>query len=103
MAFFTQLLNLAAGVQHGGMVATAKRIADFRQAVVGQLFGQRHRHLARTRHRTGAAFGQQVRYLNLVVLRHRLLNIVDGDQFFLQRQQIAQRFAHEIDGDRPVN
>ena len=84
------------------MVAAAKRIADFRQAVVGQLFGQRHRHLARTRHRTGAALGQQIRYLNLVVLRHRLLNIVDGDQFFLQRQQIAQRFAHEIDGDRPA-
>jgi hypothetical protein len=35
VAFFAQLLNLTTGVQHGRMVTATKRIADFRQTVVG--------------------------------------------------------------------
>ena len=49
VALFTQLLDFTAGMKHGGMVTATKRIANFRQAVVGELFGHRHRHLTRTR------------------------------------------------------
>ncbi|SUX56648.1 Uncharacterised protein [Citrobacter amalonaticus] len=83
MAFFTQLLNLTAGMKHRSVVAATKRIANFRQAVVGELFRQRHGHLTRTRYRARTTLGQQIRNFNFVILRHRLLNIVDGDQFFL--------------------
>ncbi|TQU02611.1 hypothetical protein EIJ50_21610 [Xanthomonas perforans] len=36
-------------MQHGGVVAAGERVADLRQAVLGELLGQRHRHLARPR------------------------------------------------------
>ena len=101
MALFTQLLDLTAGMKHRRVVTATKRIANLRQTVVSQLFRQRHRHLARTRHRAGSTLGKEIRDFDLVVLRHRLLNIVDGDQFFLQCQQVAQRLTHEVDGDRP--
>ena len=42
-----QRADLPAGVQHGGVVAAGKGVADLRQAVLGELLGQRHRHLTR--------------------------------------------------------
>lgn len=47
----------------------------------------------------GVVFGQQICYFNFVVFCYCFLNIVDGDQFFLQCQQIVQCFVYEIDGD----
>jgi hypothetical protein len=47
-----QVAHLLARMQHRRVVATAKGIADFRQAVRRQFLGQRHRHLARSRQRT---------------------------------------------------
>src|SRR5688572_13342552 len=38
--------NGAAGVQHGGVVAIAERVADIGQADLRQFAGQSHRHLA---------------------------------------------------------
>lgn len=81
MALFTQLLDLPAGMKHRRVVTTTKGIANLRKTVVSQLFRQRHRHLARTGHRAGSTLGKEIRDFDLVVLRHRLLNIVDGDQF----------------------
>src|SRR5690606_9288028 len=40
---FAQLLDLATGVQHGGVITPAETVTDFRQAVIGQLLGERHR------------------------------------------------------------
>ena len=86
-------------MKNGGMVTATKGITYLRQTVVGQLLGQCHRQLARTGNGAGTTLGEQIRQLDLVVLRHRLLDIVDGDQLLLQCQQVAQRFAHEIDVD----
>ena len=57
------------------MIPAAKGIADFRQAMVGQLFGERHRHLPRPRDRAAAPLRQQIRDANLVVFSDGLLNI----------------------------
>src|SRR6476659_11410104 len=50
--------DLPAGVQDGGVVAAGKGVADLRQRMLGQLLGQRHRHLSRTGQRAGAALAQ---------------------------------------------
>src|SRR4051812_33173312 len=42
-----QLGRLAAGVQHGGVVAPPESLADLGQALLRELLRQRHRHLAR--------------------------------------------------------
>ena len=68
------------------MVATAKYIADFRQAVVGQLFGQRHSDLTRPGYRARTALGQQIRYFDLVVLSHGALDVIHTHQLVLQGQ-----------------
>ncbi len=81
------------------MVAAAKHIADFRQAVVSQLFGQRHGNLTRTSDRARTTLGQQVGNLDLVILGDSALNVIHRDQFVLQRQQVFQGFANQLDGD----
>src|SRR5690554_3982768 len=89
---FLQLDYLLAGVQHRGVVPAAKGIANFRQTVVGQFLGQRHRHLAGPGDGTGPALGQQIRYLDLVILRHGTLDIINTDLLFMQCQQVFQAF-----------
>ena len=37
-----QRADLPAGMQHSGVVAAGKGIPDFRQAMLGELLGQRH-------------------------------------------------------------
>src|SRR5690625_3772880 len=81
-----QLLDLSTGVQDSGVVTTAKGFADLREAVVGQFLGQRHRHLARSRYRSAAPLGKQIRELDLVVFGHHALDVVYGDQLVLERQ-----------------
>ncbi len=81
------------------MVAATKHIADFGQAVVSQLFGQRHCNLTRTCDRARTTLGQQIGNLDLVVLGDRALNVIHRDQFVLQRQQVFQGFANQLDGD----
>src|SRR5256714_996828 len=83
-----QLLDALAGVQHGGVVAAAEGIADLRQTVAGELLGERHGDLPRARHRAAAALGPQVRHAHPVVVRHGLLDVLDGDELRLQRQQV---------------
>ncbi|MNJ76726.1 hypothetical protein D3C77_740680 [compost metagenome] len=81
------------------MVSSAEGIADFRQAVIGQFLGQRHRDLTRPRHRARAALGEHVGHLDLVVLDYRALDIVDTDQLVLQGQKVLEGFADQFDGD----
>ncbi len=44
---FPKLRNLAAGMEHGRVVATAEIAADFGKRKLGKFLGQRHRDLAR--------------------------------------------------------
>src|ERR1700689_4134940 len=74
-----QLLDSLAGVHHRGVIATAEGIADLRQAVTGQFLRQRHRYLARARHGTAAAFRQQIRHTDLVVVGDGLLDVFHRD------------------------
>src|SRR5690554_5821805 len=100
---FLQLDYLLAGVQHRGVVPAAKGIANFWQTVVGQFLGQGHRHLAGPGDGTGPALGQQIRYLDLVILRHGTLNIINTDLLFMQCQQVFQAFPDKRRSDlRPV-
>ena len=46
-AALAKLGDTAAAMQNRRMVAPAERIANFRQAVIGQLLGKRHGHLPR--------------------------------------------------------
>ena len=82
------------------MIAPAELVADLRQTVAGQFLGQRHRHLARPGDGPAALRRQHVHHADAVVFGHRLLDVLDGDLLFLQRQQITQTVAGEVDGDR---
>src|ERR1700689_3958138 len=75
-----QILDSLAGMHHRGVIATAKGIADLRQAVAGEFLRQRHCHLARPRHRTATALGQKVRDPHLVIVGYGLLDVLDRDQ-----------------------
>src|SRR5512134_2377213 len=68
-----------ARVQHRGVVAIAERVADLRQAHLGELFGERHRHLARPRDIAVAFLRVQVGDLYLVELRDGALDVLDRD------------------------
>src|SRR5690606_3658177 len=84
-----QLLDLAAAVDHGGVVAAAEGVADVGQAHVGQLLGQRHGDLPRSRDVAVALLGEQARDPDVVVLGDPLLDIVDGDLLLLEYDQVA--------------
>src|SRR5690606_16252898 len=58
-----------------------------------------YRYLTGPGNRARAALGQDVGHLDLVVLRHRTLDVVDTDQLVLQGQQVLERLADQLDGD----
>src|SRR3569833_71552 len=61
----TQFLDPLARVQNSRVVTTAKRITDLWEAVIRQLLGKGHGHLARTRYGAATALGEQVRHAHL--------------------------------------
>lgn len=90
--------NLAHGVQHGGVVTATEQIADFRQAFLGQLLGGTWR-LARQSDIGRPAFRIHVGHLDLVEIRHRLLDVLDGDLAVGHGQQILQGFLADVHGE----
>lgn len=100
-----QLPNLPAGVQDGGMVTPTEGFADLRQAEIGQFIGQRHGDLPGAGQKPQPTVGQQVADRNLVVVRHSLLNILDGDQLVLQRSagSLNASLTKAMVMARPVN
>ena len=88
-----ELLSLSADfahcVQHRGVVATAKQFANFRQAFLGQFFGQVHRNLARPSDAGRALFAVHVGDLDLVIIGDGFLYVFDADLSVLDRQQVA--------------
>ena len=88
--------DLAHGVQYRGVVAATEQITDFRQAFLGQLLGQVHGDLARQGDIGGPAFRIHVGHLDLVEVRHGLLDVLDRDLTVGHRQQILQRFLADI-------
>ena len=82
------------------MIAPTKAVANLRQRMARKLSGQAHRHLPRARDRPAAPFGKHVRMLDLVVLRHDPLDVLDGRQAPLHRDQVVQRPPHQLLGDR---
>src|SRR5574343_1038272 len=91
--------NLAHRVQHGGVVAPAEQLANLGQALLRQLLGQVHGNLARPGNAGRALLAVHVGDLDLVVVGHRLLDVFHADLPVLDRKQIAQRLARELDGD----
>ena len=87
MTLLLQLLDLAAGMKNGVWSRPPKASYLGKLWLVSSL--GRHRQLARAGNGTGTTLGQQIRQFDLVVLRHRLLDVVDGDQLLLQGQQVA--------------
>ena len=88
--------DLAHGVQYRGVVAATEQITDFRQAFLGQLLGQVHGDLARQGDIGGPAFRIHVGHLDLVEVRHGLLDVLDRDLTVGHRQQVLQRFLADI-------
>ena len=60
-------------MQHGSVVATAEELAYFRQALLGELFGQIHGNLSWPSDARGALLGVHVGDLDLVEVSHRFL------------------------------
>ncbi len=71
------------------MVSTAKSIANFRKAMIGQFFRQCHRYLPRPRDGPTALLRQQVSHPDLEILGDRFLDVLDGYQSLLEREQVA--------------
>src|SRR5690554_490314 len=96
---FLQLNDLFTGMQYRGVIASTKGVSDLRQTVIGQFLCQRHGYLSGPGDGTGTALGQQVRYLDLVILRHGTLNIINTDLLFMQCQQVFQAFPDKRRSD----
>ena len=86
-------------MQHGGVVAPTKQLANFGQAFLRQLFGQVHGNLPWTGDRSGTLLGIHVRDLDLVIVGHGFLDVLNRNLSVLDGQQIAQGFAGQRDGD----
>ena len=82
------------------MVPPAKAVADFRQAVIGQFFGEGHGDLPRTGDRTTAPTRHQVGHFYLVVLRNGALDIIKTDLLVLQCQQVLEAVLDQLHIDR---
>ena len=86
-------------MQNSGVIASAEELANFRQAFLGQLFGQVHGNLPGPCNAGGSFFGIHVGYFDLVVVGHRFLDIFDRYLPVLDGQKITQRFTCQLDGD----
>jgi len=56
--------DLAYSMQHCRVVAPAEKLADLRQAFLGQLLGEVHRHLARS----AIALGRRLLYMSATLI-----------------------------------
>src|SRR5260221_4797246 len=95
-----KLCRLAAGVQDRRVVAPAERLADLRQALLRELLGKRHRDLAQAGHGTETLLRIHLRDLDLEIVGHGLLDVLDGDLAVQHREQVLQRLERSADGDR---
>ena len=86
-------------MQHRRVVAAAEQLTDLGQALLGEFLGQVHGDLARPGDRGRALLAVHVGDLDLVVVGHRLLDVLHADLPVLDRQQVAQRLARQLDGD----
>ena len=82
------LLVASEDVYNARLKLAAEGVTDLRQAVVGEFLGQGHGDLTRTGHGARTALGEQVRQLDLVVLGHGALDVVDPHLLVLQGQQV---------------
>ena len=84
-------------MQHRRVIAVAKRLADLWKAHLRQIFGKRHRHLARPRQIAAALLRMHVGDLDLEVLRHRLLDALHADLATVEVENVAQRLLGEVE------
>ena len=85
-----QCLDLAHGVQHRGVVASAEPAADLGQRTQRQRLGQIHRDLTRPNHVRGPPRRQQVRTADIVLPGDHPLDVLDLDPLrFLRTDQVA--------------
>ena len=93
----TQASDSAAGVQHGGVVPIAERLADFRQAHLGKVLGERHRHLARACEIAAAFLRMHVAHLDLEIFGDGFLDTLDADLPAVEVEDIAQGFLRQVE------
>src|ERR1043166_3774443 len=70
-------LDLAHGMQHRGVIASAEAPADLRQRAEREGLGEIHGDLARAHHIGGAARGQKVGAAHIVLPRDHALDVLD--------------------------
>ncbi len=76
------------GVQHGRVVSPAEQFADFGQAFLRQLFGQKHGNLARPSDAGGALFAVHVGDFDFVEVGGGFLDVFDADLAVLNGQEV---------------
>src|SRR5580700_659245 len=86
-----QRLDLAHGVQHGGVVAAAEPAPDLGQRAQRQDFRQIHRHLPRPHHVGGAPGRQKIGAADIVLAGDDALDVLDPHPLRLLR---ADQVAH---------
>jgi hypothetical protein len=69
--------DLANRMQHGGVIASTKKLADLRQTFLRELLGQLHRNLPWERNSDRTAFAVHVGDLDLVIVGNGFLNQFD--------------------------
>src|SRR5579863_10069922 len=80
-----QTLDLADGMQNGGVIAAAKAPANLGQGAWCQRLGKEHGDLARTYDIGSAPRGENVSFADVVMAGDKLLDIFDFDPFRLAR------------------
>ena len=101
VSVFDQVLDLAHGVQHRGVVAAAEAPSDLRQRAQRQRLGEIHRHLPRAHDVGGAPRRQQVGAAHIVLPRHHALDVLDLDALGLLRaDQVAHLALGHFERDR---
>src|SRR5258706_4015880 len=99
---FAQLLGLSACVQDRGMVAAAESLADLGQALLGEFLREGHRNLARARHGAEALLRIHVGDLDLEIVGHGLLDVLDGHLAVQNGEQVLEGFASGRNRDHRI-
>ena len=81
--------NFSHGVQNSGVVTPSEKLTNFRQAFLGQLFGEIHGNLAWPCNACRTLFRVHVCDFNFVIVGHSFLDVLHRDLSVLNRQKVS--------------
>jgi hypothetical protein len=94
-----------ASVQHRSMIPSPEGFSNFMQGGLGVAPSQIHRHLARECNIRGAPFTGHIRYSNIKMFGHLLLNLINSDPLLGFFRKISRRSCSTVSREisRPLS